>query len=83
MTEGEIRCIGQTARGPVSVNATQLESGTSMEGPVDGCRVCRICWVSLEKDDSDVVTPCRCKGSMVRDVLTRTQAGLWVSWILF
>lgn len=73
MNEDAIRCIGRTARGPVSVDATQLESGTSMENPADGCRVCRICWVSLEKDDPDVVSPCRCKGSMVRGVLSRAQ----------
>eukprot|EP00889_Picochlorum_renovo_P005465 jgi/Picre1/32495/NNA_007841.t1 len=64
MNEDAIRCIGRTARGPVSADATQLESGTPLESPADGCRVCRICWVSLEKDDPDVVSPCRCKGSM-------------------
>ncbi|KAI8114635.1 hypothetical protein M9434_002755 [Picochlorum sp. BPE23] len=64
MNEDAIRCIGRTARGPVSADATQLESGTPLESPADGCRVCRICWVSLERDDPDVVSPCRCKGSM-------------------
>jgi hypothetical protein len=36
-------------------------------------RVCRICWGSLENEDygTDYVSPCRCKGSMVRLSTTR------------
>lgn len=80
MNEDAIRCIGRTARGPVSADATQLESGTPLESPADGCRVCRICWVSLEKDDPDVVSPCRCKGSMVRTVVSGAQTTtIWMS----
>lgn len=32
----------------------------------NGCRVCRICWVSLDDDTSEeeLVSPCACRGSM-------------------
>lgn len=49
--------------------------------PSNGGRICRICWSTVSNDEydcKDVISPCQCKGSMVRATGIRGMLGFGI-----